>query len=174
MDREEKAKIEQKVKLLHFIKKIPIFSDLSEYHAKLILTICSKIVVPEGELLCRKGENSNSMFILLMGKLVVKLEDSTVVSTINPISSIGEMGVFTGEPRSANVEAVEKSNLLILNKRDIEMLITRDSKFGVDIMRKVIEVLSKRIAEDNVRMSQFKNYVVSKEEMKGLQEESEK
>ena len=164
MNKEEKAKIEQKVKLLHFIKKIPIFSDLTEYHAKLILTICNRIVVPQGGMLCNKGDTSDSMFILLMGKLVVKMDDNTVVSTINPISSIGEMGVFTGEPRTAKVEAVEKSSLLVLRKKDIDTLIIRDAKFGVTLMRKVIEVLSNRIKEDNIRMGQFKDYIVSKDE----------
>ncbi len=173
MNREEKAKMEQKVKLLHFIKRIPIFSGLSEYHAKLILTICSKVVVPERGMLCHKGDASDSMFILLVGKLVVKIDDSTVVSTINPISSIGEMGVFTGESRSANVEAVEKCNLLMLSKRDLDTLVNKDAQFGVNIMRKVIEILSERIANDNIRISQFKDYVVSKEEIEELKKETD-
>jgi len=113
------------------------------------------------------------MFILLVGKLVVKIDDSTIVSTINPISSIGEMGVFTGEARSANVEAVEKSNLLMLRKKDIDTLITRDSQFGVTIMRKVIQILSQRIADDNIRISEFKNYVVSKEEIEEIKKETD-
>lgn len=173
MDREQKEKIQQKVKLLHFIKRIPIFAELSEYHAKLILTICNKVVVPERGILCHKCDVSDSMFILLVGKLVVKIDDSTVVSTINPISSIGEMGVFTGEGRSANVEAVEKCNLLMLSKRDIDTLINRDAKFGVTIMRKVIKILSQRIADDNIRISQFKNYVVSNEEIEELKKETD-
>jgi len=164
MDREEKTKLEQKVKLLQFIKKIPIFSNLTEYHAKLILTICSKVVVPEGAVLCKKGDISDSMFILLTGKLIVKIDDGTVVSTIIPVNSIGEMGVFTGEPRTANVVAVEKSNLLTVTKHDIDVLINKDARFGISIMRKVIDILANRISEDNIRLQQFKSYVMKKEE----------
>ena len=163
MNREEKMKLEQKIKLLQFIKKIPIFSNLNEYHAKLILTICTKVVAPAGAVLCKKGDEADSMFILLTGKLVVKIDDKTVVSTITDVSSIGEMGVFTGEPRTANVEAVEKTSLLMLRKIDMDKLINKDNQFGVAIMRKVIDILAERIADDNVRLQQFKAYIMKKE-----------
>ena len=164
MQEEEKIRAEQKVQLIKFIQKIPIFSTLSPYKAKLILSLCTKSVLEEGNLLCKQGDKSDSLFILLQGKLAVKIKNSITIATIHPISSIGEMGVFTNEPRTATVEAMEKSILLSLQKSDIDKLIEKDHEFALKIMRKVIEVLSERITEDNVKIREFQNYIISQEE----------
>jgi CRP/FNR family transcriptional regulator, cyclic AMP receptor protein len=166
MKEEEKARAEQKVQLLQFVKKIPIFSDLSMYKAKLILSFCSKRVLQKGEILCHQGCKSGSMFILLSGKLGVLIKGSGNVATINPVSSIGEMGIFTGEMRTATVKALENSFLLELNKSDIERLIEKDSHFGLNIMKKVIHILSERISSDNVKISKYQNYAISRENSK--------
>ena len=166
MKEEEKARAEQKAKLVNFIQKIPVFSTLSPYKAKLILSLCSKIVLGERNILCKQGDSSDSMFILLQGKLAVKIKNSVTIATIHPVSSIGEMGVFTNEPRTATVEVMEKSILLCLQKSDLDKLIEKDHQFAIKIMRKVIEVLSERITEDNVKIREFQNYIISQEEAK--------
>ena len=164
MKEEEKARAEQKMKLVIFIQKIPVFSTLSPYKAKLILSLCSKIVLQEGNILCKQSDSSDSMFILLQGKLAVKIKNSVTLATIYTVSSIGEMGVFTGEQRTATVEAMEKSSLFCLQKSDLDKLIEKDHQFAVKIMRKVIEVLSERITEDNVKIREFQNYIIRQEE----------
>ena len=166
MKEEEKERAEQKIKLVQFIQKIPVFSNLSLYKAKIILSLCSKLVLNKGDILCKQGDESTSMFILLKGKLGVRIKNSAPIATIHPVSSIGEMGVFTGEPRTATVEAMEKSNLLYLKKVDIEKLIEKDTYFGISIMRKVIQILSERICEDNVKIREFQNYIIDQEEAK--------
>ena len=163
-DIEEKARAEQKVQLLHFVKKIPIFSDLTTYKAKLILSFCRKKVLQADEILCYQGCQSNSMFILLRGKLGVMVKGSeTPVATIQPVSSIGEMGIFTGEMRTATVKALEQSFLLELKKADIDRLIEKDSQFGLNIMRQVIHILSERLIDDNVKIQKIQGNVTSKE-----------
>ncbi len=164
MDENQRTKALRQAKILSFIRRIPVFSDLSVDRAKLILALCSKIDLNVGDVLCKLGGPSDAMFILLQGKLAVKIKDSATIATITPVSSIGEMGVFTGEPRTANVEAMEKSSLLCLKKLDIEKLIGKDPRFGVSIMRKVIHELSSRIREDNVKIREFQKYVIAQEE----------
>jgi CRP/FNR family transcriptional regulator, cyclic AMP receptor protein len=166
MKEEEKARAEQKVRLLQFIQKIPVFSDLSPYKAKIILSLCSKRILQEGELLCSQGEDSNSMYILLSGKLGVMIKGSAPIATIHPVSSIGEMGVFTGEKRTATVQAMAQSSFLVLHKSDLDKMIEKDSLFGLDIMRKVIHILSERISDDNVKIREFQSYVIGQEESK--------
>ena len=164
MDENQRTKALRQAKILSFIRRIPVFSDLSVDKAKLILALCSKIDLNEGDVLCKLGGPSDAMFILLQGKLTVKIKNSATIATITPVSSIGEMGVFTGEPRTATVEAMEKSSLLCLQKLSIEKLIGKDARFGVSIMRKVIHELSSRIREDNVKIREFQKYVIAQEE----------
>jgi len=160
----ERKRSEQKARLTAFLQKIPLFSDLPPVTLRKILAVSSKIVIDEGQLLCKKGEKSNAMYILLSGRLAVKIGDTAPVATIEPINSIGEMGVFTGEPRTAYVQAMQKSALLLLSRNDMNALIRRDTDFGVKIMSKVIKILADRIGSDNQRMQEMQSYIISQEQ----------
>ena len=94
------------------------------------------------------------------------IKGSAPVATIHPVSSIGEMVVFTGEKRTATVQAMAPSSFLVLNKADLEKLIEKDSMFGLNIMRKVIHILSERINDDNAKIRDFQSYVLSQEDEK--------
>jgi len=163
-DSEARDRAEQRQRLLTFLHKIPLFSDLPTSTLRKVLTICSKVALADGQVLCKKGDPSNAMYILLTGKLAVKIRDDTPVAMIEPVNSIGEMGVFTGEPRSATVQAVKTSALLLLKSSEMNALIRRDTEFGVRIMSKVIKILSERISADNIRMQEFQKYIITKEE----------
>lgn len=153
----------QKRKLLGFLGSIPLFSDLSDHYKGEILSISRKITLDEGGILCKEGEQSVIMFILISGRLSVKITNSATISTIVPYATIGELGVFTGEPRSASVHAVERSVLLAIKAADIHRLIDSYPKIGVLIMRKVIETLRNRIQEQNVRIREFQEYIMGME-----------
>ena len=105
----------------------------------------------------------------LSRKIIVKV-NTVLIPGINDAHileiarTIGEMGVFTGEPRSATVQAVKTSALLILKSSEMNALIRRDTEFGVRIMSKVIRILSERISADNFRIQEFQKYIISQEE----------
>ena len=151
-------------KMLIVLKRIPVFSDLTENYKKMILSISQKKTLDAGEVLCKEGDDSNAMFILLVGKLSVKIVNSATVATINPIGTIGEMGVFTGETRSATVEAMGKSALLAIRSEDINALIEKEPQIGLSIMRKVIKILAQRIQDHNIRIREFQNYILNQDE----------
>ena len=162
MDPADVKKDDQKAKLLALFERIPIFSGLNVEERTDILRLCSKVSLEQGGTLCRQGEASDSMFILLFGKLAVRIDDATTVATIDPITSIGEMGVFTAAPRTATVEAMERSALLRLGAEDLNRLIESRPSLGVAVMRKVISILSERVTADNVRIREFQNYIFEK------------
>ncbi|MFC1693953.1 cyclic nucleotide-binding domain-containing protein [Candidatus Latescibacterota bacterium] len=164
MEADEKKRAEEKTKLLVFLKKIPLFSDLPPSSIRKVLSICTKVTIKEGEILCKQDECPNAMYILLFGKLAVKIGDSAPVATIDPVSTIGEMGVFTGEPRTATVLAMQGSGLLSLRKLDLDFLMRKDTDFGFKIMSKIIKILAKRINDDNIKISHIQKYIISQEE----------
>jgi CRP-like cAMP-binding protein len=164
VDTSEHRKNEQKAKLLALIERIPIFSGLPIEGCGKILSLCSKVTLEEDDTLCRQGDQSDSMYILLFGKLAVRIENSSAIASIDPVTSIGEMGVFTGEPRSATVEAMERSALLRLSAEDMNRLIENSPELGVNIMRRVIRILAERVSADNTRIREFQNYLIEREE----------
>jgi CRP-like cAMP-binding protein len=155
--------IEQEHMLLQVIRKIRIFTDISPVHGRSILTRCSKRKLKQGEILCQQGEESVSLFILILGKLSISIKHSATIATIHPIDTIGELGVFTGHPRNATVEAMEPSVVLELKKEILDAMIEKSPAMGVKIMRNVLQCLSERISEDNLKLREFQNYIITQE-----------
>lgn len=158
-------------KLIAILQKIPLFEDLPRKALGQVLSLCTKITIPEGDNLINQGDESNTLYILLYGKLVVKVRDDTLITTIEPVSCIGEMGVFTGEKRSATVQAMKESGVLCLRKWDLEKLLNHEPEIGVRIMAKVIKILSERISADNTKIYEFQNYVLSQDEIPDTKDE---
>ena len=157
---------DQQPQLMGILGKIPIFADLNERYKRLILSVSKRINIKKGSVLCREGDVSDSMYILLFGKLSVSIKGSGTIATINPIGTIGEMGVFTDEKRSASVIAMTDCALMLIRADDINRLIEKETAFGNRIMRKVIRIMADRIQEHNARIREFQNYIMSLEKEK--------
>lgn len=153
----------QKARLITRIEQAPFFAGLSPEDRRQVISRCTKLKLDRGDILCSQGEPSSALYILLIGKLAVRIVNSPAIATIDPVTSIGEMGVFTGEARSATVEAMEKSALLRLDAGDLNRLIEQNPEIGVKMMRKVIQVLSGRMSADNTRIREFQNYIIDRE-----------
>ncbi len=84
---------------------IPIISDLTNDQFEALLSICEKQTIPTYTIIFKEGDRPAEMYILTEGLLKVTLKGREI-NKILPISTVGEMGVFTGEPRSVTVISV--------------------------------------------------------------------
>jgi len=131
------------------IRRIPLFEGLKPKQGMALLKSCKRRSIAAREQLCKIGEGSEEMFILLSGKLSVRNEDGTQIALIEPIAPMGEMGIFTGEPRSASVLAGEPSTLLVLEKSRLNMFLRRNPDVELVISRNLIRILSERLRASN-------------------------
>jgi signal-transduction protein with cAMP-binding, CBS, and nucleotidyltransferase domain len=76
---------------LKLAEKIPIFRGLSANQVQQVLHAGKMESFEKGKLLCKEGENSISMFILLSGELVAKSK-GVVLAHLKPVEILGEMG----------------------------------------------------------------------------------
>jgi len=63
----------------------------------------------------RAGDPGSSMFVVHNGRVRVQVNDNgrpRTVATLNEGDFFGEMALFTGEPRTANVVALEETEVL--------------------------------------------------------------
>ena len=150
----------ERERLHALLGSISLFQYLPDERIGMLLDQCSKLTLEEGDILCRQGEISDALYILVFGKLGVRMETSSPVAFIDPVSTIGEMGVFTGMPRSATVQAFLRSGVLKLKSDDIHTLIDGDPGVGVTILSRVIGILSDRLSSGNIRISEIQKYLV--------------
>jgi CRP-like cAMP-binding protein len=136
--------------VIDILDRIPVFRGLSDNQLKKILSICSKQVTENDEVICRSGDGANTMYILLKGSLQVTFSDGRELSRIEPIGIVGEMGVFTGEKRSATVVSEEKSILLIIHKTELFRIFRHDGELGIQVLMNVVQDLAQKLQKNNI------------------------
>ena len=93
------------------------------------------------------------MLILLAGELVIRRKNKELTS-VTPVEIVGEMGLITGHPRSAQVEVTKDATLILINKMKFNVLLKRDATVAAKIYRNMLITLCGRLQEANDRLDQ--------------------
>ena len=138
--------------LSEVLNKVPFFKNLTTEHIGKILGLSSAgFYQPGDKIWVGDGRPSNEMYILLSGELAVINGQGRRVAAIKPVTTVGELGLITSQPRSATVEAVQPSNIHVVPKPLFDQLLHDDMEMQVIIYRNVIDVLYNKLVHNNVR-----------------------
>lgn len=135
--------------MMRVVQKIAVFKGLDIEEVVLLLKVSHSTIFKPGQTIYKTGEPGDEMLILLKGELNVTGNAGEVFATIGSGNAIGEMGLFTGQPRSANIVAVEKSAGLVIRKQELIVLLSNNREMYVKLLNNVINLLSERLAEAN-------------------------
>ena len=94
---------------------VDIFAPLSADETGVLAQAAVSHVFAPGEIVIRAGEPGSSMFVVHNGRVCVQINENgrpRTVATLNEGDFFGEMALFTGEPRTANVIALEETEVL--------------------------------------------------------------
>jgi small-conductance mechanosensitive channel/CRP-like cAMP-binding protein len=97
------------------LSAVDIFAPLSAEELRQLATGTVGHVFAPGETLIRAGDEGSSMFVVHNGRVEVQVAENgkaRTVAVLNEGNFFGEMGLFTGEPRTASVVAVEETEVL--------------------------------------------------------------
>lgn len=107
-----------------------------------------------GDYLLHQGDDSESIFIVLGGKLrVIRIqEDGTQkhIAEITKGESIGEMGLFTEEKRSASIQAIRDCDLLEIPKANYAIISEKFPQVSEKITRILINRLNNSLKEKKI------------------------
>ena len=97
------------------LSAVDIFAPLSVEETGMLAHAAVRHVFAPGEMVIRAGDPGSSMFVVHNGRVRVQVNEngrSRTVATLNEGDFFGEMALFTGEPRTANVVALEETEVL--------------------------------------------------------------
>ncbi|MGB8507785.1 MAG: mechanosensitive ion channel family protein [Pyrinomonadaceae bacterium] len=101
--------------LAALLSSVDIFSPLTADERHTLAGSSTGRIFAPGETIIRAGDHGASMFVVSRGSVEVRVEtggQSRTVGTLGEGEFFGEMALFTGEPRTANVVAVEETEVL--------------------------------------------------------------
>lgn len=118
------------------LKRIPVFSDLTDDELLHIANLAAEVSVPEGKELVREGDYSYDLLAIQEGTARVE-KGGAEVAELGPGDVVGEMGVLERSQRSATVVATSPMQLITLTSWDIRRL-TKSAPKAVDHLRELI------------------------------------
>lgn len=131
--------------------KLLLFHLLSEDEVEKIIGYFEIALFPSGTVLFREGEPGDYVGFITSGALEVKKQTEfkgkeIVLATLKKGSFVGEMSLMGAhEPRSATVVALEDSELVILKREALDVLIEQHPRIGIKILRGLNQVLIIRL-----------------------------
>ena len=135
--------------LVKVIQKIEVFAGFDNAAVQRLLRICRFKNFAEGQKIYSQGDASDEMLIALRGLMLVVGTDGREIARVRPGNPLGEMGLFTGQPRSADIVAAENSTALILTRSDLTLVLGGNLEMKTKILENVVAVLSARIEDTN-------------------------
>ncbi|MFM7268335.1 MAG: cyclic nucleotide-binding domain-containing protein [Cyanobium sp.] len=129
------------------ITAAPLFADFLPDDVLWVARKGSLSHQPAGALVMSQGAPSEMVALVASGGLRVHLPSGTTVD-VGVGQTVGEMGVITGRPRSATVEAgPEGAQVLVLPAQAFEELLSRSRRFDRGLLTQLACRLSDRAME---------------------------
>ena len=136
--------------LYNELKETLFFRKLNSDDFHNILNISTKKTFTKNDVVFYEGDKPSEMYILMDGVLRIKLRGKEL-NLITPIGIVGEMGLFTGEPRSATVIAKTDCELLRFNRFELFNLLKKNSSLNNHFQRSmIINLADKLISANNI------------------------
>ena len=133
-----------------YLDHVPIFAPLSDEETAQLARSSIRRVFAPGETIVRKGQEGNSMFVIIRGSVKVQLPDGAGSRTINqlgPNDFFGEMSLLTGEPRSANVVAEEETDVMQIRKTAVKPIFEANPEL-LESISAIVEERRKLLTEE--------------------------
>ena len=127
------------------LKTVPLFTSLAEEQLRMLTTMVTRKSTPRSTTIMAGGDPTDSLYIVLSGRLKVMMSDSegkeVILAILGPGEFFGEMGLIDDEPRSATVVTIEPCELLSIAKRDFTKCMAENLQMTEAVMRGLVRRL---------------------------------
>ena len=149
--------------LIERLSAVDIFAPLSVEETSSLAKTSVRHVFAHDEMVIRAGDAGSSMFVVHSGRVQVEVNEngrSRPVAVLKEGDFFGEMALFTGEPRTANVVALEETEVLEIRHEAMKELFNTNPD--------LVESLSHIIAERRLGLADRPNGPQPDDESDGL------
>jgi len=114
-------------------------------------TYLERVELPDGAVLIRQDEPPDDVFVLESGRLSVEMVTAEGIRmrlrSVNAGVVVGEVALYTGVPRTADVVAETPSVVLRLSKASIERIEAEEPELATALHRWLAGILSERLRD---------------------------
>lgn len=128
------------------------FGPIADAAYNAIADTLQPVVTPGGAVLFEQGDPGDSVYVLIYGRLHVSISDAEtgqkeLLGEVLPGEAIGEIGLITGEPRTATLQAARDSLLLRIGRESFDTICEHDPA----VLRRLAKVVVGRLGQRTAR-----------------------
>jgi CRP/FNR family cyclic AMP-dependent transcriptional regulator len=127
------------------LKAVPLFASFPEDQLRMLTTVVTRRSLPRSTTVMASGDPTDSLYIVLSGRLKVMMSDAegkeVILSILTAGEFFGEMGLIDDAPRSASVVSIEPCELLSIAKRDFKKCLAENFEMAQAVMRGLVRRL---------------------------------
>lgn len=135
-----------------------IFYFLDDEEIERILPYFEIKEYPSNTVIFKEGDPGDYIGFVITGKLEVKKQtefkgNQIILAILGKGAIVGELSIFDKHSRSATVETIEPTKLLILKQVDMENIIENYPSIGVKLLKAIVKILSIRLRKLSERLT---------------------
>jgi CRP-like cAMP-binding protein len=120
--------------IVGMLQKAPLWAGLTEKELKVIARSFKELKYESGDFIVHKGERGIGFYLIVDGTVEVRT-DGRVLSRLGPGQFFGEMALLDGQPRSADVVALEPSKCLALSSWNFNSIVSDYPKMALKLLQ---------------------------------------
>ncbi len=134
-------------KVSHRLAGAGLFCNLTERELKIVDGFVHDRQYLAGEVIFDAGEEGQALYVIVSGKVAVCLpgKHETPVAELTTGDFFGELGLLDSWPRSAQVRALETSEIAVLFRGDFERLMESHAQIASKIAMQLARHLGQRL-----------------------------
>ena len=130
---------------LDLIRRVPLFSMLSDAQAQTIAESVTKQRFRRGEAIVESGKKANALYIILNGRAHVVATDprgrEAILANLKQGDYVGEMSLIDNQPHSATVRAEVQTDVLVLGRAQFSRILPENAAMAYAIMKILVQRL---------------------------------
>jgi CRP-like cAMP-binding protein len=144
------------------LAKVPLFQGFAARELDALVPASRSVSVAARQELFHKGDVGSQLYVVIDGRLKALTTspdgDEIVFNVMGPGEVFGEVALLSESPRTATVRAIDRCELLVLDRRDFLAFLKRSPDVAVRMLTVLVERLKR--ASEFVEDVQFLNLPV--------------
>ncbi len=136
----------------NFLQYVPIFAELADETLDMIAKLGKTKLYEKEDSILMENESGSALFVIVTGKVkVFRVSDDgreVILSILSETDFFGEMAILDGLNRSANVTALEKVEIFIIQRKDFLDLLYSHPEVCIALLQE----LTKRLRSADMKI----------------------
>lgn len=134
---------------------VPLFADMDQHVRERFASRCRHARCEANELVIDYDDASTDVYFLLSGRVRVLYRTPTgkesILAELEGGQFFGELAAIDGQPRSANITALQRAEMLVMPAEVFREMVKSDPEIGYRLLAR----LSRHVRDLNTRLAEY-------------------